>query len=80
MSTWDRTRSERPDRQLQHDDGVLATAEEQTGTFELRCDLPHDVDAFGLEGTEVGELVGHRVDCSAGIALGGRGLNGQMYG
>ncbi len=49
----DLRRSERTDRQLQHHDRVLATAEQQTRTLELGRHLAHDVDALGLEGPEM---------------------------
>jgi hypothetical protein len=46
-------------RQAKHHDRVLAAREQQHGALELGCDLAHDVDRFGLQGAEVGELVRH---------------------
>ena len=37
----------------QHDDGVLAAAEQQARPFELRRHLAHDVDRFSLDRTQV---------------------------
>ena len=41
--------------QAQHDDRVLAAAEQQRGALELRGDLAHHVDALGLQHVELVE-------------------------
>ena len=51
----------RPERllgQVQHDDRVLAAGEQQRGPLELGRHLADDVDRLGLEGPQVGQLVG----------------------
>ena len=48
-----RRRGEGLDRQVQHDDGVLATAEQHHGPLELAGDLAEDVDRLRLEVVEV---------------------------
>ena len=45
--------------QAQQHDRVLAAGEQQHRALELRGDLAHDVDRFGFERVEVGELVRH---------------------
>jgi hypothetical protein len=42
-------------REVQHDDRVLAAAEQQRRPLELRRDLAHHVDALGLEHVELGQ-------------------------
>ena len=44
-----RGREERLARQMQHDDGVLAAREQQSGPLELGCDFADDVDRLGLQ-------------------------------
>ncbi len=51
-------RAERLHGQVQHDDRVLAAGEQQHRALELGRHLADDVDRLGLEGAEVGELVG----------------------
>src|SRR6478672_592586 len=51
----DRRRPERLRRQVQHDDGVLATAEEQRGTLELAGHLADDEDRLRLEHVELAQ-------------------------
>ena len=48
---------ERLDGQVQHDDRVLAAGKQQHGTLELRGHLADDVDRFGFERTQMGQLV-----------------------
>ena len=48
---------ERLERQVQHDDGVLAAGEQQHRPLELGGHLPDDVDGLGLERPQVAELV-----------------------
>ena len=52
------------DRQVQHDDRVLAAGEQQDGPLELGRDLADDVDGLGLQGPQVAQLVlpGGRLD------------------
>ena len=45
-------------REAQHDDRVLAAGEQQHRPLELGGHLADDVDGLGLEGPQVGELVG----------------------
>lgn len=51
------TGPERPQRQVQHDDGVLAAGEQQNGPLEFGGHLPDDVDRFGLQRAQVAQLV-----------------------
>src|SRR6478735_7588998 len=56
----DRRRPERLRRQVQHDDGVLATTEEQRGTLELTGHLADDEDRLRLEHVELAQSPGVR--------------------
>ncbi len=55
-------RPERLDRQVQHDDGVLAAGEQQHRLLELRGDLTNDVDGLGLQRAQVAQLVAARIE------------------
>ena len=63
------SRPERLGRQVQHDHRVLAAGEQQTRTLERGGHLAEDVDGFGFERVEVGQLVrlGHTERSSAKI-------------
>ena len=50
-------RPERLERQMQHDDGVLAAGEQQHRPLELRGHLPNDVDGLGLQRAQMAQLV-----------------------
>ena len=50
-------RREGLDRQVQHDDRVLAAGEQQYRPFELGGHLADDVDRLGLERAQVAQLV-----------------------
>ena len=54
------TRPERLERQVQHDDGVLAAGEQQHRPLEFGGHLADDVDRLGLERPQVAELVASR--------------------
>ena len=62
------TRGKGLDGQMQHDDRVLATGEQQHGPFELGGHLADDVDGLGLQGAQVAQLVarGGRVQLGRG--------------
>ena len=51
----ERTGPERLDGQLEQDQRVLASGEQQHGPLELGGDLAHDVDRLGLEAVELGD-------------------------
>ncbi len=55
---WERRRAERLLRQAQQHDRVLAPAEQQDGPLEFGGDLAHDVDGLGLQGAQMGQVVG----------------------
>ena len=54
-------RPERLERQMQHDDGVLAAGEQQHRPLELRGHLPNDVDGLGLQRAQMAQLVAARL-------------------
>ncbi len=49
--------TEGPQRQMQHDDGVLAAREQQHRPLELGGHLPNDVDRLCLQRTQVAQFV-----------------------
>jgi hypothetical protein len=53
----DRRRGERLQRQMQHDDGVLAAGEQDHRPLELARHLTEDVHGLGLESVQVREGV-----------------------
>ena len=57
----DRRRPERLRREVQHDDGVLAAAEEQHRALELGGDLADDEDRLALERRRAGSSTGRSV-------------------
>ncbi len=54
----DACRCERLARQVEHDDRVLATREQEAGALHLRGDLAEDVDALGLQGAQLAQGMG----------------------
>ena len=49
--------AERLERQVQHDDGVLAAGEQQHRPLELGGHLPNDVDGLGLQRAQMAQFV-----------------------
>ena len=48
---------------VQHDDAVLATREQQTGILKLGGHLAEDVNRFRFELAKIGEVKGHQRQC-----------------
>ena len=69
----DRRRPEGLRREVEHDDGVLAAAEEQRRTLELARHLADDEDRLGLERVEVGEAAVVGVADGSPATCAGRG-------
>lgn len=59
-------------RQVQHDDGVLAPREQQHWPLELGGHLPDDVDGFGLQQAQMAQLV--LAGCGAHRHIAGHGF------
>ena len=68
----DRSGRECPQREPQHDCGVLAAGEQQNRSLELGGDLPEDVQGLGLEGGQMGQLVRRRGHLRISMLQGGQ--------
>ena len=81
----DRRRPEGLDREVEHDDGVLAPAEEQDRAFEFADDLADDVDRLAFQHVELRErcmpCAGFRVrpPVCLGDRQGGGRVDGQSH-